>query len=312
MPGGTSSKERKAIRAKAQEPTQQQKDEEVRQRFAGLTPEAITSVAGAGPSELQETLAQRKDMLQGFSAPQLAAMQAQMAGGQQAGQQQRERALQAALAKQGIRGGAAASLQSQAAQQAYREKAAMDTDMLMKQAAKQEQALGAYEQGVMGAYQMAQERQFQEMAAKLAAEQQIAALEASRLQAEATTQYGKDVKAASKDGKIICTELHRQGLMPTEIYEADQAFGRQLVESDPEVLVGYYAWAEGAVELMKRSKFWTAVAYVIATPWAKQMAFEMGVLPKPNLTGWVIMSVGMPICRMIGRLKSKKAVQNGC
>lgn len=300
------------------------KEKETRERFAGLTPERIesvlqkttvdpvtgqTTVTALGPREFQETIAQRKQMLAGFNAPQLAAMQAQMAGGQQAAQSQRERTLQAALAKQGIRGGAAASLQAQAAQQAARERAQQDTEMMLAQAAKQEQALGSYEASLGGAYQREQEARFQEMAAKLAAEQQIAALEAARLQSEATEQYGKDVKAAARQGgKIICTELHRQGLMPTEIYEADQAFGRHLVETDPEVLVGYYAWADGAVELMKQSKFWTGVAYLIATPWARQMAYEMGVLPRANMIGWMIMSIGVPMCRMIGKLKKSQVV----
>jgi hypothetical protein len=58
------------------------------QRFEGYRPEEIKSVAAVGPQEMQETLAQRKSGLAGYQAPELEAMRAQMAAGQQAGQQQ--------------------------------------------------------------------------------------------------------------------------------------------------------------------------------------------------------------------------------
>lgn len=288
-----------------------QKSEEIRKRFAGMTPQQIESVAQTGPKEMQDILAQRKAGLAGFNAPQLAAMQAQMAGGQQAAEQQRNRALQAALARQGVRGGAAASLQAQAGQMAAREKAAADTQLMLQQAAQQEKALGAYEQGVSGALGAEQARQFQGLAAQLAAEQQIAALEAAGLQKEATESYGTSMEKAASKGKIICTELHKQGLMEADVFEADQAFGEMLTKTDPEVMIGYHAWASGAVELMQRSRFWTFVAYVIATPWAKQMAFEMGVAKRPNFIGWLIMKAGMPLCRMIGRSIAKRSMANG-
>jgi hypothetical protein len=235
-----------------------------------------------------------------------------MAGGQQAAEQQRNRALQAALAKQHVMGGSAVSMQAQAAQQAAREKAQGETGLMLQQAAQQEKALGQYEQGVQGAYSAEQRRQFEGLAAKLAAEQQIAALEAAGLQKEATQDYGKSMeKASNKGGKIICTELHRQGLMSAEIFEADQAFGDELMKSDPQVMIGYHAWATGAVNLMQKSRFWTLVAYVIATPWSKQMAFKMGILPKQNLIGRMIMAVGMPLCRFIGSVTVKKGVAHG-
>lgn len=300
-----------AAAAAAAAADQKAKEEEIRQRFAGFAPEEIKTVSDKGPAELQAILAQRKDALQGFNAPQLAAMQAQMAGGQQAAEQQRNRALQAALAKQHVMGGAAVSMQAQAAQQAAREKAQGETGLMLQQAAQQEKALGQYEQGVQGAYSAEQKRQFEGLAAKLAAEQQIAALQAAQLQKEATESYGKSMEKASNKGKIICTELHRQGLMSAEIFEADQAFGAELMKSDPEVMVGYHAWATGAVELMQRSRFWTLVAYVIATPWSKQMAFKMGILPKQNLMGRIIMAVGMPLCRFIGSMTAKKGAIHG-
>lgn len=145
--------------------------EETKTRFEGYKPSKIESVAETGPVEFKDILARRKAALEGYQAPELAAMQAQMATGQQAGQQQRQRALQAALAKQGIRGGAAAALQAQQGQQAYREKGAMDTEMMLKQEQRKREALGEYGTEVGGAYDREQRRQLQDLAVNLAAEQ---------------------------------------------------------------------------------------------------------------------------------------------
>jgi len=278
--------------------------EETQKRFEGYTPEQIASVATTGSIEQQETLAKRKSALEGYNAPELAAMQAQMAAGQQAGQQQRERALQAALAQRGVQGGAAAALQAQMAQRAYQEKGAMDQEMMLRQAQRQREALGEYEGAVQTAYQNEQERQFQELSAKLAAEQAYQAqlaLEAQQQEAETYAQGQKE--AAEAGGKIICTELYQQGLMDKTIYEADQAFGKL---QDPEVMAGYHAWAQTVVGWMKASPTVTYITCIIATPWAKQMAYEMGVGSKPNLVGKIMMLVGLPVCRLIGKLKAKK------
>lgn len=278
--------------------------EETQKRFEGYTPEQIKSVAGTGPEELQKTLAMRESALQGFAAPELAAMQAQMAAGQQAGQQQRERALQAALAQRGVQGGAAAALQAQMAQRAYQEKGAMDQEMMLRQAQRQREALGEYEGSVMGAFQREQERQFQELSARLAAEQAYQAqLALEAQQKEAETYATGQKEAAEAGGKIICTELYQQGLMDKAIFEADQAFGKL---QDADVMAGYHAWAETVVGWMKASPAVTRIVYLIATPWSKQMAFQMGVEAKPNLIGKALMLFGVPMCKLIGKLKAKK------
>jgi hypothetical protein len=278
--------------------------EEIQKRFEGYTPEQIASVATTGAIEQQETLAKRKSALEGYNAPELAAMQAQMATGQQAGQQQRERALQAALAQRGVQGGAAAALQAQMAQRAYMEKGAMDQEMMLKQAQRQREALGEYEGSVQTAYQNEQERLFQELSAKLAAEQAFQAEQALASQREEAEIYAQGQEdAAASGGKIICTELYQQGLMDKAIFEADQAFGKL---QDADVIAGYHAWAETVVGWMKASQTVTRITYVIAMPWAKQMAYEMGVESKPNVIGKIMMTGGLPICRFIGKLKAKR------
>jgi hypothetical protein len=295
---------RKQLQEQALEQASQKAAEDIRKRYQGYIPEEIKSVEKVGPSELQDVLARQKAGLEGYSAPQLAAMQAQMAQGQQAAQVARERALQAALAKQNIRGGAAASLQAQLGMQAGRERAAQDTEMMLKQAAKQEEALKGYREGVLGSLDIAQRKQFTDLATKLAAEQAAAAEAASRRQQAGIESYGESMSKASR--KIICTELYHQGLMPIEIYEADQKFGEQLLKSDPEVMRGYHMWAVGVVNLMKKSKAMTYVVKWIATPWSKHMAHQMGVVEKPNYVGACLMYAGLKFCRFVSKFQKKE------
>jgi hypothetical protein len=119
-------------------------------------------------------------------------------------------------------------------------------------------------------------------------------------------------------GKIICTKLYELGLMSKEIYLADQAFGANLVQASPDIYNGYRAWAEIVVDWMdgrgpkmmpwmtdeefsQAAKKWSIKwAQDIATPWAEEMAYQMGKSLLPNNTGKAIMAVGTPICKAVG------------
>lgn len=277
--------------------------EDIQKRYESYTPPKIQTVAGAGPIEMQETLAKRKSALAGYSAPELAQMQAQVAAGQQAAQQQRERALQSALAQRNIQGGTAAALQAQIAQKAYQEKALMDQEMMMKQAERQRQALTEYERSVGGSLQTEQQKQFQELSARLAAEQAYQAQLALESQQKEAEIYAKGQKEAAQQGKVICTELYHQGLMDQLVYEADQDFGKL---QDHDVMVGYHTWAQHVVGWMRASSIVTNIVYLIATPWSQEMAFRMGGKSKPNFIGKILMTVGIPACRVIGKYKATR------
>ena len=119
-------------------------------------------------------------------------------------------------------------------------------------------------------------------------------------------------------GKIICTKLYELGLLDHTIYEADQAFGAELLSTHPDIYNGYRAWAEIVVDWMSgqgpmmmpwmsKEKFASAAqtwsvtwAQDIATPWAEHMAYKMGVINKDNLTGRMISIVGTPVCKAVG------------
>ena len=112
-------------------------------------------------------------------------------------------------------------------------------------------------------------------------------------------QQAMDLYKTSHPGKIICTELHRQGLMSTKTFKADQDYGHTL---DNITYRGYVRWAKHVVWLMKRSKRFTLFVNRLATPWAKQMEFVMTGKGKPNLKGKFMMKYGEKFCYLVGKV----------
>jgi len=119
---------------------------------------------------------------------------------------------------------------------------------------------------------------------------------------------------AGGGAKIICTKLHDLGLMPREIYEADQAFGALLVAQSPETYAGYVIWAKHIVKWMEREDWFGAfvrrAAYAIATPWSVAMAQEMGLPVKSSWAGRALLKNGLRVCQFIGKMNQVQGVQN--
>ena len=105
-------------------------------------------------------------------------------------------------------------------------------------------------------------------------------------------------------GKVICTELHRQGILSKTIYLSDQEFGRKLAIEDPEAFAGYHAWAIPVVSLMKKSYLFTKFVAVFALPWAREMHYMETSVGKSSLLGRCMVKFGVPLCRFIGRRSS--------
>jgi len=93
-------------------------------------------------------------------------------------------------------------------------------------------------------------------------------------------------------GTVICTELHRQGIMSDEVFETDKSFGKK---QDIETIAGYHTWAIPLASLMRKYKIVTWVITPIAMAWAEDMAGGK------NMFGKILNKIGIPICRFIGR-----------
>ena len=135
-------------------------------------------------------------------------------------------------------------------------------------------------------------------------------------------------------GKIICTKLAELGYFDKHMNEADQQFGIQLRDQDPDAYNGYLRWAQTVVDLMegkgserlrKVILFWVrdserrkeiqkriVIFYInsLARPWAEEMAHRMGAegYEKSNTTGRILMSIGLPLCRKVGKIQSGTAL----
>ena len=101
---------------------------------------------------------------------------------------------------------------------------------------------------------------------------------------------------------LICTELHRQGILPDHIYRADSAFGATL---PVETIRGYHLFARPYVRLMQKSRFATWAASQLALPWAQEMAFRMGAISKGNKFGSLLLTVGVPFFSMLDRIVNR-------
>ncbi len=99
--------------------------------------------------------------------------------------------------------------------------------------------------------------------------------------------------------KVICTELHRQGILSDEIYFYDSYYGNQLPD---DVLIGYKLWAVPIADAMKESRLLTKIISRIAIPWAYEMAHRINPDIKGNMTGKIINKIGIPICRTLGKM----------
>ncbi len=210
-------------------------------------------------------------------------------------QQAAQRQLAQQQARSGVRGGAATAQQARFAKQLEAERAQQE------------------ESGFMGRrqfnIQQGQQEQFARVASDLARRQLMTSLRGQDTALQAAKEYaaGRRAEARAEEGKIICTELHRQGLLADDVMEADQDFGRVVAKYEPNVMAGYIALATPIVNLMRKSKLFTKVVALIARPWADHMAYRMSVKEQDNAFGRFVMAVGFPICRFVGERKKYAA-----
>ena len=122
--------------------------------------------------------------------------------------------------------------------------------------------------------------------------------------------------------KVICTALYQMNMMPKELYDHDQRFGKWLYENDPVAYKGYRKWADVLVKYMNGQGkpllpsllFWKTpeqkqelsqriavrVGNFVGYSFATEIARRAGQDVPFNLKGWLIVSVGLKICKAIG------------
>lgn len=227
------------------------------------------------------------------------AQRAQLARQLMTQQQAAQRQLAQAQARAGVRGGGAAAQQARLARQLEAERSAQEEAGFLTRR--------------QFNIQQQQRQQFANVASELARRNLMASLRGAQLQSEAAKEFGRQQIAAAGGGgglTVICTELAKQGYLSEVTMQADKTFGQVMLVTNPEVMIGYWKLASPVVFLMQKSKVITYLVSLVAKPWAKQMAYEVGVAPKGNLLGKAVMTVGIRFCRMLGKRALKYAATN--
>ena len=106
--------------------------------------------------------------------------------------------------------------------------------------------------------------------------------------------------------KIICTELCEQGYITKEVLDLDYRHSDN--NMDLATKVGYWKWATPIVNLMRKSNIFTQIVKPFGVAWANEMAHrEEPTKYSSNILGKLLMLIGVPLCRYIGK---KEIIKN--
>lgn len=112
-------------------------------------------------------------------------------------------------------------------------------------------------------------------------------------------EVGDPSTGSGESDSVICTELHRRGLMSDKMYAADGLFLRTV---EPSVVAGYHAWARPVARLMRKSDTFASIINLFAKHWAEHMAFSVGAFETDNQFGRFLNNIGQPLCKAISHL----------
>ena len=119
-----------------------------------------------------------------------------------------------------------------------------------------------------------------------------------------TTEEGTATKQSSSSSSkksgglktVICTELHRQGLLSSALYNHPAAT-THFLNLHPYTIAGYQLWGMGVAERMRTSKLLSHLMLPVA-----KARYDMVTNGRFNLLGATTIYIGQPICFVIGFL----------
>ena len=121
----------------------------------------------------------------------------------------------------------------------------------------------------------------------------------------------------SNNGTVLCSLLYRRGYLPQEIWEQDHKFGIWMSENDPDVFNGYHSWAVPMVDWIEKGSLLSKVYFhgwvrPFTGAWAQHIAHRMEPEKfKDNKVGRLMLNIGVPLCRSIGKLmRRNKGMEN--
>jgi len=115
-----------------------------------------------------------------------------------------------------------------------------------------------------------------------------------------TSLYEPSDTKSSGSNTVICTELHRQGLLSRNDYLQSHADTKRRLTSTH--LRGYHAWAIPTVRWMRKSPFATRLFRTLVQARTDEIAARAGVAGKANFLGKLTIVLGEPACLLIGKV----------
>ncbi len=110
---------------------------------------------------------------------------------------------------------------------------------------------------------------------------------------------GGNAFGKAMEGSVICTELWRQGYLPYNVLVLDGMHRRAHIDAD--TYLGYMRWAPKVVWILRHVPGAAWLIAPIGRAWAYEMASRMDSSVKGSYLGKVLLRVGVPICRWLGR-----------
>jgi hypothetical protein len=105
---------------------------------------------------------------------------------------------------------------------------------------------------------------------------------------------------------VMCGLMHDYGYIDDDVIEVDNLFGKLLYASNPEIIVGYHAWAKPLTEFLRNHAIYIPLFAYTTQAWAYEMAENFGIVKKRSvfsrLLGKIVMNGGKPVCGFIGSL----------
>ncbi len=104
--------------------------------------------------------------------------------------------------------------------------------------------------------------------------------------------------------KVLCTETHRQGYISDEWLEANHEFAEEYIDST--TLLGYHSWAKPLVRILQKDEEIGKIAsFPLTIEWTKHIAYLMGYNEEDSEIGKVLVEIGVPFSRELGKRLSK-------
>ena len=111
-------------------------------------------------------------------------------------------------------------------------------------------------------------------------------------------------------GKIVCTELNRQGMLSDEVLKYDYAYREAHI--DDVAYHGYLVLMSSFVEKMQKSKLFTYLVSPFIRAFAYESASRMNNKIKGNLLGKFMIKAGIPICKFTSRWVMSQQTVSRC